>query len=242
MSNSISRVQKICMFTGAFLFASLNVVCGIFAIKNGFGCYHYHLYWSGAVVFSCGLVVAIVLGAWVGGLICGLWRSPPGEVLLRTWSGGVLGSILAAGGAAQWLLRGQPATREQFAMDLIVVGGVILAGTLLGLSGGYLARRRTRQMAGAIDHRSVSEDVYDFGKSALSPALAIGRASAAFAKRLGWRKGLVVAILFIVIAIGAVLGWPIWERAAADSELRRTIEATNQAEPDGWTFEDFERC
>jgi hypothetical protein len=94
----------------------------------------------GAVVVS-NAAVAMVFGAWVGGLVSFVWRSQQGRRIFWRLSGGVVGAILAAEAAAIIISRGQPwlpLRRSSGELtEAFLMGCIDLAGTLLGLLIGH---------------------------------------------------------------------------------------------------------
>jgi hypothetical protein len=147
---SISRAQKISMFVGAALFGSWAAVVFTLVITSSairpvrenaaflavFG-------WT----VLCHLVVAMVFGAWLGGLVSFVWRSQPGRQIFWRLSGGALGIMLASAGTGalstdtRWLPlpRGSGGLAEPF-----VIGCVGLTGMLLGLLIGHAIAWVTR--------------------------------------------------------------------------------------------------
>jgi hypothetical protein len=105
----------------------------------------------GAVVLSHA-AVAIVFGAWVGGLVSFVWRSQPGRRIFWRLSGGVVGALVAGEGAGRIISAGQPwlpLRRSSGELtEALLMGCIGLAGTLLGLLIGHA-------IAARLGHRDV---------------------------------------------------------------------------------------
>ncbi|GEM_PF-6530159 len=153
MRTTITKLQKTCMFIGAVLFGSLFTSGVAFeilkeepelALRNP---EVIHRIREGAFLF-CFHAWLLVLGAWFGALVSGVWRSPAGKRVFLTLGGGIISafvSVVAAVFVWDAVTGGQAPVPGYIFAETIVFGGAYLVGTLLGLLVGHLTGRRLQQ-------------------------------------------------------------------------------------------------
>jgi hypothetical protein len=111
---------------------------------------HFTFYVGGGFALLCYLVYAMIFGAWLGGVLCFVWRSPAGKRWFWTLSGGTVGGTFAVVAAVQLLLLAGPSSRGHMWLYMIGYGAGILMVTLTGsLIGNLIGRRfeRTAELA-----------------------------------------------------------------------------------------------
>ena len=154
MRMTISKVQKGCMFVGAALFGSLCVAGVMLERLSTLAPLSHEVtfYACGSFALLCYLFWVMVFGAWLGGAVCGVWRSPLGKAWFWTLSGGTLGGILSSAGAAHWMIpEGGVTSRAPAPIEMLVLGCAIFTGTMLGLAAGFFIGRRLQRKAEIID-------------------------------------------------------------------------------------------
>src|SRR5262245_5963412 len=118
MRLEICKIQKGCMFVGAALFGSLTVGDVLWqelapdpTLRPTTRSIAFEL--SGIFALLCYLVFVMVFGAWLGGAVSLVWRSPQGRRWFWMLSGGCVGGILATVGATYWTLAQDDATSRR---------------------------------------------------------------------------------------------------------------------------------
>src|SRR5690606_6781585 len=96
----ISRAQNVCMFVGAAACGSSAVIVYLVMFVGAGGRTAPTLdetpfFVLFGIAALCHVAISLVFGAWLGGLVSFLWRSPPGGKLFLFLTSGVLGMMLA---------------------------------------------------------------------------------------------------------------------------------------------------